>query len=60
MTDNGKVIRYNDNGKTEEGESVTSSTVWIRSVIDRDCINSYFFSTDGIKFIPFGGKYTLK
>lgn len=39
---------YNDNGKVEEGEAITSTSIWIRSVIDKDCVNQYFFSTDGI------------
>jgi beta-xylosidase len=60
MTGNGKFIKYNDNGKVEDGEMVTSDVIWIRSVIDRDCINSYFYSTDGMMFKPFGGNYPLK
>ena len=60
MTEKGIIIKYNDNGKIEEGESINSSVIWIRSVIDKDCINTYFFSTDGQSFKPFGGKYTLK
>jgi len=60
MTEKGKSIKYNDNGKVEEGESITSSVIWIRSVIDKDCINTYYFSIDGQSFKPFGGKYTLK
>jgi beta-xylosidase len=60
MTESGKVIKYNDNGNIEEGEAITLTSIWIRSVIDKDCVNTYFFSTDGISFRPFGGKYTLK
>ena len=60
MTENGKVITYNHNGQAEEGESVTSSVIWIRSIVDSDCINSYYYSTDGVEFKPFGGKFTMK
>jgi hypothetical protein len=60
MTERGKIIKYNDNGKVEEREPITSTSIWIRSVIDMDCVNAYFFSTDGITFRSFGGKYKLK
>lgn len=60
MTVDGKVIKYNDNGNVQEGEKITSSAIWIRSVVDEKCVNTYFFSTDGITFHPFGGKYTMK
>jgi hypothetical protein len=52
MTEKGNVIKYADNGKVEEGEEITSTSIWIRSVTDKDCVNTYFFST--------GGKITLK
>ncbi|MDP4274741.1 MAG: glycoside hydrolase 43 family protein [Bacteroidota bacterium] len=60
MMEKGKVIKYNDNGKVEEGEEITSNIIWIRSVISKDCVNTYYLSTDGINFRPFSGKYTLK
>jgi len=60
MTDQGKIIQYNDNGKIEEGEAITSPEIWIRSVIDKDCSNTFFFSTDGVSFSPIGGEYKLK
>ena len=44
MTENGKVIKYNENGKIENGESITSSNIWIRSVIDKECVNTYFYN----------------
>jgi beta-xylosidase len=60
MTDHGKIIQYNDNGKIEEGETIASPEIWIRSVINKDYINIFFFSTDGVSFSPFGGEYKLK
>jgi beta-xylosidase len=60
MTERGKIVKYNNNGNVEEGDAITSTSIWIRSVIDKDCVNTYFFSTDGISFRPLGGKYSLK
>jgi len=60
MTERGKAIKYNDNGKVEVGEAISSSVIWIRSVVDKDCVSTYYFSTDGQSFKPFGGKYLLK
>ncbi len=60
MTENGKIIRYNHNGNILDGAKITSSAIWIRSVVDEKFVNTYFFSTDGVTFQPFGGKYTMK
>jgi hypothetical protein len=54
------MLKYNDNDKILAGESINTSTIWIRSVIDTEDVNSYFYSTDGITFQPYGGKYSLK
>ena len=59
ITDIGKVIRYNDNGKIVEGEPIQSTTVWMRSIVDAKFQNSYFYSEDGKNFKPFGGVYQL-
>ncbi len=60
VTDKGKVLKYNDNGKVTEGEIITSPTIWLRSVVNNEGINSYFYSTDGKLFKPFGEKYTVR
>ncbi len=60
QTEKGKLLKYNDNDKISTGETINTSTIWIRSVIDNQDVNSYFYSTDGITFQPYGGKYNLK
>ena len=59
MNENGKAILYNDNGKITEGELIVVPIVWLRSVVDSQGINQYFYSIDGEKFKPFGDKYKL-
>jgi hypothetical protein len=60
MTDAGKRIQYNDNGKITEGEVITSSTIWLRSVVDSQSINTFFYSVDCEIFKPFGENYKLR
>jgi beta-xylosidase len=60
MTDAGKRIHYNDNGKISEGETVSASTIWLRSVVNNQSINTYFYSVDGENFKPFGETYKLR
>lgn len=60
MDENGKSIKYNLNGHFEIGELINTTYLWIRSEINENCINSYFYSTDGINFKQFGGRYQLK
>lgn len=60
MTSSGKKIKFNDNGKITEGEVITSPVIWLRSVVDSQCVNSYFFSTDGENFKALGDPYKLR
>ena len=60
MTDKGKILRYNDNGKTTDGEVIVTSNIWLRSAVDSEGVNTYLFSTDGKSFKSFGGKYKVK
>ena len=60
MTDAGKCIQYNDNGKISEGETISASTIWLRSVVDSQSINTYFYSVDGENFKPIGEAYKLR
>lgn len=60
MTDKGKIISYNDNGKIQDGEPVLSNRIWLRSVVDSKWVNSFYYSIDGKIFKPFGNKYTLR
>jgi len=60
MTDAGKRIQYNDNGKITTGEVITSSTIWLRSIVDNQAVNTYYYSVDGINFKPFGENYKLR
>ncbi len=60
MTENGKRIKYNDNGKISEGETISTSTIWLRSVVDGESVNTYFYSVDGENFKPFGETYKLR
>ena len=59
MTEKGKFIRYNDNGKITEGEQISVPTIWLRSVVDNQGVNQYYYSIDGKSFKQFGVKYTL-
>lgn len=60
MSEQGKNILYNVNGMITKGDKIDSPSIWLRSVIDDHAVNTYFYSTDGINFKPFGGKYTLR
>jgi beta-xylosidase len=60
MNSTGKFIIYNHNGDIQNGELISSSILWMRSEIDEHFINTYSYSTDGIKFKTFGGRYNLK
>jgi len=53
-------MQYNDNGAILEGEKIESSTIWLRSVVDKDCVNRYFYSFDGIDYKAFGEAYKLR
>ena len=59
MTDAGKHIQYNDNGKISEGETFSTPTIWLRSVVNSQSINTYFYSVDGENFKPIGETYKL-
>lgn len=50
---------YNQNNNEASGALVSGRMIWIRSSWGIDGMNSYFYSLDGEKFIPFGGKSQL-
>jgi len=54
-----KTLNYNNNGKDSTGIQISGNTIWLKSIWGYDGINSYAFSTDGMKFIPFGDTYQL-
>jgi Beta-xylosidase len=60
MTEKGKIIKYNDNARILEKDVTLFSNIWIRSVINNDGVNSYYYSTDGKLFNYFGKEYKLK
>ena len=59
MTEKGKVIQYNNNGKIIEGETISVSTIWLRSVVDSKGVNQYYYSKDGNLFIQMGNQYKV-
>jgi hypothetical protein len=60
MSAAGRIIKFNDNGKIIEGDSIPSTVIWLRSKIDKDGVNTYFYSFNGQSFQLFGRKYLLK
>lgn len=60
MTETGKRIQYNDNGKISEGETISASTIWLRSVVNCDAVNTWYYSVDGENYKPFGEAYKLR
>jgi beta-xylosidase len=60
MTDAGKHIQFNDNGKITVGDTILASSIWLRTVVDANHVNKYFFSVDGKNFKPFGEAYKLR
>jgi len=59
QTNGVKTLNYNNNGKDSTGIQISENTIWLKSIWGYDGISSYAFSTDGMKFIPFGDTYQL-
>jgi beta-xylosidase len=55
-------IKYEQDGKTTGGDTLPAkaSTIWLRSAVGFDNRNTYSYSTDGTRFVPFGGHYELR
>lgn len=53
-------IKYDNDGKTQTSAVISSNTIYLRSVVDSNGFNTYYYSEDGANFIQFGGQYELK
>ena len=57
-----RFLKYEEDGHEVIGLSLTNSitTIWFRSRVGFNDVNSYEYSLDGKSFLSFGGKYLLK
>ena len=57
-----RTLKFNNTGTVTNGAQVagTVTTVWFRSKINKQSINTYYYSLDGTMFTQFGGTFALK
>ena len=57
-----RTLKYNNTGTITSGAQVPSSTttIWFRSKVNKQSINTYYYSFDGTSFTQFGGTFALK
>jgi beta-xylosidase len=55
-------LTYEEDGTATIGETIPAgiTSIWLRSSVGVDMINSYSYSFDGKNYTSFGGKYVLK
>jgi beta-xylosidase len=53
-------FKYNDGGSVTLGPTVSGTTVWLRSKMDKTPNSTSWYSTDGVTFTQLGGVYLLK
>jgi len=57
-----RFLKYEEDGNEVIGQSLTNSiaTIWFRSRVGFNDVNTYEYSLDGNKYLAFGGNYILK
>ena len=57
-----RTLKYEEDGNITPGQALLAltNTVWLRSSVRFDDINSYEYSIDGETFTHFGGAYKLR
>jgi beta-xylosidase len=56
---NRRTLEFRLNDKVEAGPELKNGNLWLKSTWGLDGKNQFFYSTDGISFIPFGTTYQL-
>jgi beta-xylosidase len=54
-----KKIEYNAKGAILLGDTVLSDQLWLKSTWGLDGLSQFYYSFDGLKYIPFGKPYQL-
>ncbi|WP_316765749.1 glycoside hydrolase 43 family protein [Pedobacter frigiditerrae] len=54
-----KRIEYNVKGSIILGDTLASNQLWLKSTWGLDGLSQFYYSTDGVKYIPFGKPYQL-
>ena len=56
-----RTLKYNNTGAITNGAQVPAATVtiWFRSKINKQSVNTYYYSYDGTSFTQFGGTFAL-
>jgi Beta xylosidase C-terminal Concanavalin A-like domain len=60
QNEKGRFLKFTENWKINLGIAINSNTIWLKSIVNNKGINQYYYSINGVDYIPFGPTYTLK